>query len=558
MFVRVKETPNSPRKSVQIVQSVRKGDKISQKIVRHVGIAMDENELARLKVLAESIKNKLEDDGQESLFSPDDLAKLNQKGKEKEIPAGTDKDFEVNLRNLLEESRVISGIHDVYGGLFDELGLRRVIKNPARHRLGVELFRNIVMGRIANPVSKRATVDMLEKNFGISMDLEAVYRMMDLLDDEAIERLNEFSYSATKKLYREKVDVIFFDCTTIYFESFQEDEFRRNGWSKDLKFNQPQVLIALMVTREGLPIGYQAFEGDKYEGHTLIPALAELKKKYDLGRVVVVSDAGLFNKENIKALEEHADICEYIVGCRIRGVAESLRNEIFDVSRYTQAGDGDGRIGCFDYKGKKLIVSYSEQRAKKDAWEREKAVAKLKEKLGKKKNPREYLSNFGYKKYLKISGKSEFEIDEAKIEADSKWDGLLGVITNVSNLSGQEILNQYHNLWQVEYAFRVTKHDLKVRPVFHWKPTRVKAHIAISFAAFTLVMHMEYRVKLQYHKMSPEKIRQTLVAVQTSILFDRKRKVRYGFPSSMSQDAKKLYRIFHRPETRNPYIIKNL
>lgn len=555
MFVRIKETPNSPRKSVQIVQSVRKGDKISQKIVRHIGIALDDNELTQLKLLAESIKNKLEDDGQESLFSPDELAKTS---KEKTIPEEAERDFEVNLKNLLEEARVISGIHDVYGRLFDELGLGRVIKNPARHRLGVELFRNIVMGRIANPVSKRATVEMLEAHFGISMDLEAVYRMMDLLDDEAIGRLNAFSYSATKRLYREKVDVIFFDCTTVYFESFQEDEFRRNGWSKDLKFNQPQVLIALMVTREGLPIGYQAFEGDKYEGHTLIPALAELKKRYDLGRVVVVSDAGLFNRDNLQSLEEHADICEYIVGCRIRGVAESLRNEIFDVSRYIQSENGDGRIGCFDYKGKKLIVSYSEQRSKKDAWEREKAIAKLKEKLEKKKNPKEYLSNFGYKKYLKVVGKSAVEIDEAKIEADSQWDGLLGVVTNAKDLSGQEILNQYHNLWQVEYAFRVTKHDLRVRPVFHWKPSRVKAHIAISFAAFTLVKHMEYRVKLQYRKMSPEKIRQTLVSVQTSILFDRKRKVRYGFPSSMSQDARKLYRIFHQAETRSPYIIKDL
>ncbi len=559
MYVRIKSTPNSPRKSVQIVQSVRKGDKVSQKIVRHIGIAMDDHELSQLQVLAESIKIRLEANGQELLFSPEDLARMKVNAKhevpQKEVERSR---YDVNLQDLVEEQRVVSGIHDIYGTLFDDLGFDRVLKNPARHRYGVELFRNIVLGRIANPQSKRATVGMLEEHFGISLDLEAVYRMMDLLDDKAIDRLNDFSYSATRKLFGERIDVIFFDCTTIYFEAFQEDSFRKNGWSKDLKFNQPQVLIALMVTQDGLPIGYQAFEGNKYEGHTLIPALLELKKKHNLGRVIVVGDAGMFNQENLETLEEAEDICQYIVGSRIRGMDEGLKQQILNPSLYEETKDGEGRIGCFDYKGKKLIVSYSAKRASKDAWERERGIKKLQEKLKKKKNPKEYLSNFGYKKYLKITGKSTFELDEEKIEADSKWDGLLGVVTNAKDLSNQEVLSQYRNLWQVEYAFRVTKHDLKVRPVYHWKPERVKAHLAISFAAFTLIKHMEYRVKLQYKKMSPEKIRQALVDVQTSILYNRKNEIRYGFPSKMSQDAKKIYRIFKQAETRKPYIINKM
>jgi transposase len=560
MYVRVKSTPNSPRKSVQIVQSVRKGDKVTQKIIRHIGVAMDENELLKLQMLAESIKIKLEADGQELLFSPEYLAGLKQQKEKAEDTAGADrKPFEVNLKDLIEEERIVSGIHEVYGALFEELGFDRVIKNPARHRYGVELFRNIVMGRIANPVSKRATVGMLEEDFGISLDLEAVYRMMDLLDEGAIGRLNDLSYSATWSLFRERIDVIFFDCTTIYFETFEEDSFRKNGWSKDLKFNQPQVLIALMVTREGLPIGYQAFEGDKYEGHTLIPAIAALKNRHDLGRIVVVGDAGMLNQENLKVLEQSQEICEYIIGSRIRGMPDVMKAQILDMSRYEESQDGEGtRIGCFDYKGKKLIVSYSPQRARKDAWERERAIKKLTEKLKKKKNPKEYLSNFGYKKYLKMTGKTSFELDEDKIQADSQWDGLLGIITNAQDLSSREALNQYHNLWQVEYAFRVTKHDLKVRPVFHWKPSRVKAHLAISFAAFTLIKHMEYRVKLQYQKMSPEKIRQSLVRVQTSILYDKKKEIRFAFPSKMSQDAKKIYRIFRLPEARTPHIIRKM
>ncbi|MCK5450128.1 MAG: hypothetical protein KAI70_00015, partial [Candidatus Omnitrophica bacterium] len=253
MFVRVKSTPNSPRKAVQIVQSVRKGDKVSQKIVRHVGIALDNSELNQLKILAESIKIKLDADNQLLLFNPEEIARKNAEAeaRKKEI---TDEDYKVNLRNLKEEQRVVSGIHEVYGKLFDELNCTSIIKNPTRQRSAVSIFKDIVLARIANPKSKRATVDFLEENFGVSLNLNKVYSMMDKLDDQSIEKLNELMYGHTSDLFGGKIDVIFFDCTTIYFESFEEDDFRKNGYSKDLKFNQPQVLIALMVTKEGLPI----------------------------------------------------------------------------------------------------------------------------------------------------------------------------------------------------------------------------------------------------------------------------------------------------------------
>ena len=108
----------------------------------------------------------------------------------------------------------------------------------------------------------------------------------------------------------------------------------------------------------------------------------------------------------------------------------------------------------------------------------------------------------------------------------------------------------------MENAFRVTKHDLKVRPVYHWKPSRVKAHIAISFIAYTMLKHLEYRVKLQYVKMSPEKIRQTLVNVQTSIMYDKKKHIRYALPSKSSMDAKKIYKILNIPIKSTPYILE--
>ena len=220
MFVRVKSTPNSPRKSVQIVQSVRKADKVSQKIVRYVGIAMDDDELKKLKMLAESIKIKLEAAEQELLFSPEALAKSNKKRESQKEKKGkeTEEDYKVNLKDIEEQQRVVSGIHDIYGKLFDESGYAGVITNPARHKATAELFKDIVLARIANPRSKMATVDMLEENYGITLNLERVYQMMDKLDDKAIERLKNISYGNTGGLFGQKINLVLFDCTTLYFE----------------------------------------------------------------------------------------------------------------------------------------------------------------------------------------------------------------------------------------------------------------------------------------------------------------------------------------------------
>jgi transposase len=554
MYVRIKNTPNSPRKSVQIVQSLRVGDKVVQKIVQHVGIALDDTELEQLQVLANSIKDKLEQGNQTMLFAPEEMAK---KVDNTSASPEDEHDFKVDLKDLVEEDRVISGIHDIYGKLFDEIGFDRVIKSPKRNASTVQYFKDIVLARIANPRSKMASIDMLEENFGISLDLHRVYKMMDALDDEAISRLNDISYKTTC-LFKDKMDVVFFDCTTLYFESFKEDGFRENGFSKDLKFNQPQVLLALMVTKEGLPVGYQAFEGSKYEGHTLLPAIKELRRKYQLNKVVFVADSGLFNKDNLEGIEQmESDEIEYIVGSRLKSLPQTLKNEILDISKYTKVNE-EYKIGRFVHNGRILIVSYSAKRARKDSHDREKALIKLKAKLEKVKDIKGYMSNFGYKKYLTSAGKTSFILDEKRIEEDAKWDGLHGVVTNAKDLSNEEILKQYRNLWQVEYAFRVTKHDLKIRPVYHWKKERVKAHLAISYAAFSLVKFLEYRVKLQYKQLSPEKIREHLLRVQTSILYDKKQKIRFGFPSRISQEAKKIYSLMKVSSARSAYVIKKL
>lgn len=549
MFVRVKDTPNSPRKSVQIVESVRDGAKVKQRIVRYVGVAMDEQELQKMTELAEHIKCKIEQEHVPTLFGAEEMAELALQTKQTKKEENDE--INVNLKNLKEEQRSIVGIHEVYGKIYSDLGFQHVLK---KYSTSSDILKHIVMARIANPASKRASVNQLEKDFGVCLNLQSVYRMMDCLDQNAQQLIQDCAYHTARELFGEKIDVIFFDATTLYFESFDEDEFKQNGYSKDLKFNQPQVLIALMVTKQGIPIGYEAFPGSTYEGHTLIPILEKIKARYSLDKVIFVGDSGILNSDNLIALETAK--FEYIIGARLKNQKTVIKHKILDLHSYENHPE-DNQIRMHDIKldaDHRLIVTHSELRAKKDKYDREKAIKKLTEKLKKNKDSKSLISNYGYKKYLTISGASLISLNEKKLEEETKWDGLHGIITNSKTLTPTELLEQYRGLWQVEESFRITKHDLKVRPIFHWTPDRVKAHLAIAFMSFCCVRHLEYRVTLQQEKMSPEVIRQELIRIQLSILKDKSGQ-RYGIPSNVSSKGLKIYQVMGLKYSTTPFKI---
>jgi len=572
MFIRIKakksiKDPNLFRKSVQLVESHREMGKVKQTIVKHIGVAHSEEQLEELRVLATSIQIQLENENDTSLFAAEDLVK--DILIPKESSSYSDEDYQVDMRSLNEESRIITGIHDIYGSLFDELNIASILDS----KTVVETFKNIVLTRIAKPDSKSASVDMLAENFGVKIDLSKVYRMMDALNDTVIEKLNRRSYDITKKLFNDKIDVIYFDATTIYFESFTEDEgedaIRKNGYSKDLKFNQPQVVLALMVTKEGLPIGYEAFSGDTFDGHTLIPSLKILRDKYTIDKVVYVADSGMFNTTNLSELEtlEENDF-NYIVGARIKNLTKDMKKKILDRSHYAEL-NSEIEVANFTLdNGRKLIVTHSKKREKKDYNDRMKGIEKLRKKLKKEKSVKGYLSNQGYKKYLQLSNTQDSKeetsscemsiaLDEDKIAVDAQWDGLKGLIVNASStLSNEEILTQYNNLWQVEESFRITKHDLKIRPVYHFKPSRVRAHLAISYTAFMLTRYLEHRVRVQYKKLSPKKIKNLLLGVQTSIVVSQEKKIKYALPSNMKVETKRIYNLMGVDTKTTPYIIE--
>ena len=588
MFIRIKaktskKDPDLFRKSVQLVESFREKGKVKQRIVKHIGVAHSPEQLEDLKVLATSIQIQLENENDLGLFNPDDLTKDLLVPKVDEKDPYRDEDYQIDIRTLQEESRVTTGIHDIYGTLFDELNMASIFhtdapeqkraKTPAALAKVVDTFKNIVLARIAQPSSKAESINILANNFGVSLDLNQVYRMMNDIDEGVIEHLNTLAYTTTRKLFNDKIDVIYFDATTLYFESFTEDEgedaLKKNGYSKDLKFNQPQVVLALMVTKEGLPIGYEAFRGDTFDGHTLIPSLKVLKEKYNIDNVVYVADAGMFNNDNLKELESlEAEHFNYIVGARIKNLSKDLKEKITDGSHYRELTP-EIKVARFRMdNGRQLIVSHSAKRAQKDYHDRMKGIEKLRKKLEGSRSVKEHLSNQGYKKYLKLGSNHDdnrkgdpcdttITIDEAKIKHDAIWDGLKGLVVNAdSTLSDEAILAQYGNLWQVEESFRITKHDLKIRPIYHWKPSRVRAHLAISFAAYMLTRYLEHRVRVQFKKLSPKKIRNLLMGVQASVSISQTKRIRYALPSSMKVEAKRIYSLMGVKANTTPYIIE--
>lgn len=552
MFVRVKSSPNSPRRSVQVCESRRVGGNVRQLIVRHVGVALDDAEEKELLRLADVIKAKLEQEGGEflPLFGPEEIgphAPIRNRGPKpgaRSAPAG-----DVRLADVVEEQRVIEGIGEVFGPLFRELGFKQILAQYS----GV--LEATVLARIANPVSKRRTAALLEEDFGVSISLDRIYRMMDELHEHR-DAVQDAVRKATLSLFPGKVDVVFFDVTTLYFESTDEDELRGFGYSKDQKYHMTQVVLALATTSEGLPIGYRLFHGATAEVSTLVECLKSWRSLVDIDRVVLVADRAMMSEPNLRALES-AHI-EYVVGASLKKQNAKLRAQILNEAGYQLGHIDDDFTWVNEFPAgekRRLIAAYSPRRARKDASDRRRIIEKLEKRLGKKPAGalKKLISNRGYLKYTAADGAALAVIDHAKVDADSLWDGMYGIITNAKD-DKLALLARYRRLWTIEEAFRISKHDLAMRPIFHFTPNRIEAHISICYLAFALVRHAQLRVRLRQRAMSVEKIRDELLGIQSSIVRDTRRGGLYRLPSRMTEDAKAIYRAFdlNRSVTPSP------
>lgn len=547
MFVRQKKLPN--RTLVQIVKSIRDGDKIRQKMVRHVGTARSDAQLEQLLLLGQIMVEELRssESAQQFIFSPKQYAELalqNRHSRKRPVAA------DVRLQDCREESRINVGFREAMGEMYRLMGWQRLL--GARRMSANRIIEELVIARIAQPLSKRATVRELHRFGDVRLNLEQVYNTMDYITDKVIENIRARSCEVTEKLFPEPITMIFYDTTTLYFESERDDALKDKGYSKDGKANRVQVVFALLITAQGLPLGYELFPGSMFEGHTLIDAVRQMQRRFPQSEFTLVADAAMISKEN-QALLKHNNIA-YILGARLKSQPNSFKKKILRDDDFLVWSDNNA---CHDWgscdqnpptryksvrKGEdRYVVTFSPKRAAKDARLRAKGVEKLKKKLSKSKQVKS-ISNRGYARFLDIPN-GQVKINEDKIEAAARWDGLGGIVAwGHDATDARQLVMQYRRLWQIEACFRTNKHDLKIRPIFHWAPKRIKAHIAICYMAFCCLQHLRHRLRIKGHDMSADVIRRELNSLQISILVERHSSKKYALPSKAKRDARRIYR----------------
>lgn len=401
-------------------------------------------------------------------------------------------------REVEEASRIIDNMDSILiNGT--QLLLDQVYDSIGFNRIPDEILRHLVIARVSQPRSKLATVDYLKSYYDEDVDLNRIYRYMDKLYNTQMGLAQQISVEHTKKLFGGKIGLMFYDVTTLYFETARMDVLRESGFSKDGKMTESQVVLGLLVSEGGYPLSYSLFNGSQYEGFTMIPIIDDFKQRFGLDDdFVVVADSGLMNKSNVTLLQQAG--YKYILGARIKNENTSIREWILSLEKKDNA--------CYEYKcenGERLIVSYSEKRAGKDAYNRNRGIARLRKAYKSGHITKQQINKRGYNKFLEISKDIEVTISDWKIAEDCKWDGLKGYITN-TDLDAERVIAEYHGLWVVERAFRISKGTLDMRPMFHFTEHRIEAHICICFIAYKVYKELERLIAINGIGMSVDHV----------------------------------------------------
>lgn len=450
-------TTGSGAKAVQVIYYLNR----KRIVFKHIGSAKSEEDLKELLILAEDFIHN---------YTP-------------ELPF----EEEVKFDNLmyLHKTQFI-GVYYTYAYEI----LLKTITQIGLNKVGTQLLLDLIVLRIIEPVSKLRSIELLNEYFGIKHRRQSFYKSAPswlTLKNSAEEIIIEFA----KKSYDFTFDLVFYDITTLYFEAFQEDELRKNGFSKDNKSQQPQILVALMVSKEGFPVSYEIFPGNTFEGHTILPVVQSFIQKHSVKKLTIVADAAMISMDNVQKFNQ--DKLNYIVGARIANLPTSLINFI---SKSLNKEDGKN-IRVQTDKGH-LICSFSSVRFRKDKYEMDKQIEKAKTLV---QTP----SKCKKLKFTTVKAE-KVKLNKELIEKTTKILGIKGYYTNLSEseVSNDIVITQYHELYRIEQAFRVAKSDLQTRPIFHYKEDPVKLHLLICFITLSVAKHIELQTGISIKRFKNE------------------------------------------------------
>ncbi len=465
--------------AVQIVR-YKKGKTI---VISHIGSAHTPDNLSALK---EEAQKQIEETSEQKNLFPKEKQK-------------TSSILVINKSQYL-------GVR--YTFIYDALS--HILRLFQFERLKSQLLLDLVIMRIIQPVSKLESLEYLSEMFGITYKRGHLY--------ETIAAFATLKNIAEKKMlaYTQQnlsfnFSIVFYDVTTLYFESFTNDEdatdeegvitkgLRKNGFSKDNKANQPQIVIGLIVTKEGFPVAYDIFAGNTFEGKTFIPTITKFKNANAVKTLTVVADAAMISFENVQELIKNN--LSYIVGARmanlkpeqIKQISKDLTNQSENLVELTERDSSSMRI---ETERGLLVCDFSLKRYRKDKREMEKQIDKAKKLLEKNEGTKrtKFLKN-------KDDKKTEQIINTDLIEKTKLLLGIKGYYTNLTDEANETIIKHYHSLWHVEKAFRIAKSDLQARPIFHHKKQTIETHILICFMALAVCKYMELKTGISTKKI---------------------------------------------------------
>jgi hypothetical protein len=409
----------------------------------------------------------------------------------------------------------------VFQRLWEQTGCQHVIQQllkTRRYEFPVEraIFLT-VLHRLFDPGSDRAA-DKWKNDYQIEgcedLQLYHLYRAMAWLGEELPPQQQAdqtpFAPRCTKDLIEEglfahrrdlftELQLVFFDTTSISFEGQGGETIGQRGHSKDHRPDLKQMIVGVVLDGQGRPICCELWPGNTADVTTLIPIVDRLRRRFGVGKVTIVADRGMISRETITELETPQRGWQYILGARMRAQNEVKDEVLSRAGRYHVVHpkrDRNDDPSPLDVKevwveNRRYIVCRNQDEARKDAADRAAIVASLREKL--RAGEKALIGNKGYRRYLSPTGPDHFQIDEAKIAEEARYDGKWVLRTN-TELDAAEVALQYKRLWMVEAYFRSCKSLLQTRPIYHKCDETIRGHVFCSFLAMVLGQELETRL----------------------------------------------------------------
>jgi transposase len=455
--------------------------------------------------------------------------------------------------------------------LYHELGLHIFFYNHSRSFQAKfntnNIMKLLVFSRILAPASKKKTFEQKERYFeNTDFTLDDVYRCLTQVTTFKAS-LELHLHRQMKLKFKRNTELVYYDVTNYYFEIDEPDELRKKGVSKEHR-PDPIVQMGLLMDTQGIPICYDLFPGNTNDCETLMPVLAKVKKNYEVGRTIIVADKGINTADNIAFSLAQGD--GYVYSQTVRGANKELKDYVLDPSGYRELSEdykiksrlypreiavSNGQGGRTKVRiDEKQVVFYSSDYDRKAKMDREPALLKAQDLA---KNPSKYnkATSYGAAKYLKnlvfdpktgevVTAKQKPVFDEKKLREEERFDGYYAIVTSEWQKTDEEIIDIYRGLWQIEEAFKVTKSDLKSRPVYLSREDHIEAHFLICFVALVIARLLVVRLG---NKFSIPKIVESLNRASGSRLeenwyvFNHADKITRAVGESLNVDLSRKY-----------------